>query len=83
MVEVGSSGSAGGSTAIRLTFRLRLRLRVPSADPRTPKSSGQSGRLLRPVSDVKRVRRLGPSCSSESLLSRPWLLEAETPPVAR
>lgn len=81
MVVEGGSGSAGGSTAIRLTFRLLLRLRVPSAEPRTPKSSGQSGRLLRPVSAVRRVRRLGPSCSSESLLSRAWLLAAETPPV--
>lgn len=81
MVVEGGSGSTGGSTAIRLTLRLRLRLRVPSADPRTPKSSGQSGRLLRPVSAVKRVRRLGPSCSSESLLSRAWLLAADTPPV--
>lgn len=50
IVEVGGSGSMGGSTAMRLTFRRRLRLRVPSAEPRTLRSSGQSGRLLRPMS---------------------------------
>lgn len=80
-MEEGGSGSTGGSTAIRLTLRRRLRLRVPSADPRTARSSGQSGRLLRTMSAVRGVRRLGPSCSSESLLSRAWLLAAETPPI--